>query len=257
MAWSKATFYYKHSLSGLTATSTATGDYDVANLLEMREDTFWKATTTADQYITFDAGVGNTITADYLAIAGHNLSSPDISFLLEYSSDNFASDINAAFSTDSPPSLKAWVKEFTSQTARYWRIKIVNASGTAASLAIAIWGVRTVLDFASLSYDSYAQNIDSNVNVSHAGYIAGIHERFRERKIRLQFNDVEAFGTIHTDLKAWFDDHGQQLTFLAWETTYHATDIFLVRSDGVRNWPLTNGGIYRNIPINLIGRVET
>ena len=62
--WSRIKFYWNEALSGLTATSTAIG-YDVANLLDRLEGTKWKATSTADQYITFDAGSGKLVNGDF------------------------------------------------------------------------------------------------------------------------------------------------------------------------------------------------
>ena len=62
--WSRIKFYWNEALSGLTATSTAIG-YDVANLLDRLEGTKWKATSTADQYITHDAGHGKLTNGDF------------------------------------------------------------------------------------------------------------------------------------------------------------------------------------------------
>jgi hypothetical protein len=42
--------------------------------------------------------------------------------------------------------------------------------------------------------------------------------------------------------------------YVAWETANNPDDIFLMRSDGDFNNPLTNGGAYRDITINLKGR---
>jgi hypothetical protein len=73
MTWAKIKFYYEHGLSGLTATSAVSGN-EVSHMLERTEMNYWKATGTANQYISYDAGSGNTINVDYLALSGHNLS---------------------------------------------------------------------------------------------------------------------------------------------------------------------------------------
>lgn len=52
MPWSKPLMLWAHPLGNLTATSTESG-YDVKNLIDRLEGTFWKATSTADQYIYF------------------------------------------------------------------------------------------------------------------------------------------------------------------------------------------------------------
>ena len=91
MAWAKVKLFYSNVLANLTATSTATG-YAVANLLDWKEGSWWQATSTADQYITFDAGPGKSIGCDFVGIAGHNLAGATV--MLQYSNDNFSSDIN-------------------------------------------------------------------------------------------------------------------------------------------------------------------
>ena len=75
--WAKPTIYYDHDLSGLIATSEVTG-FEVGKILDRLESTWWKATSSADQFIVFDAGAGNTISADYLGVANHNLSGSNI-----------------------------------------------------------------------------------------------------------------------------------------------------------------------------------
>lgn len=197
------------------------------------------------------------IECDYLALAGHNFASTGAAVSFEYSSDNFGSDINTAQAAFTPGNDKQLVKEFTSFKARWRRLLIAGTPSAAAQAAITTWGPKTTLDYASMPFDPEGQKINANVTVSQSGYIAGVHERFRERDIRLQLNTMTAFGDIHTDLKRWFDDHGQQLFFLGWETGEHDTEIWLVRNkDGIRNYPLTNGGLYRNSSIRLTGRVE-
>jgi hypothetical protein len=98
--WAKIKFYYDTMLGGsgstLTATSTeSSGDYDADYLHNWLETNKWKAEDTglADpQYITYDAGSGNTASADYLAILGHNLSTAGATVILSNSDDNFATD---------------------------------------------------------------------------------------------------------------------------------------------------------------------
>ena len=89
--WAVPTIYYDYNLSGLVATSELTG-FEASKLLDRLESTWWKATSAADQYITFDAGFGKTIGCDFVGVSGHNLAGTD--FMLQYSNDNFSSDIN-------------------------------------------------------------------------------------------------------------------------------------------------------------------
>lgn len=427
--WAKIKFYFDKMLgasgSTLSASSTESADdYDVDYIFNMLETNFWKAANNTDpQYITFDAGSGNSKTADYLAIIGHNLSTIGASVTLQCSDDNFSSDIdyllaelpasdnvllsealvipngdlevwsdgasstpdgwtrwapgggsierdavdfktglysakltNAAsnealldFKDTRVPGLDPsywssrdisfgiWVKtsesgrvrlviisndgsseyEYssyhsgggdwewlavsvtlragltslilrcmipsgTSITAnfdgavvkeagsvvssdvsdylpvsvskRYWRLKIGSSLSAAPYIALAIWGDKTELDYASSSFDPHAQNHKANVNVSYGGYVTGIHEQFVERRMSLNFNDADS--TLYAKIKTFIDTNGLKNLFIAWELANNETEVFLMRPEPNFNNPLSNGGAYRDINISLIGRKE-
>ena len=69
----KVKVYYKHSLLGFVASATEDG-YDVDNLLVFTEGDLWKGIGNGTHTITFDAGSGSTIEADYIGVVNHNLS---------------------------------------------------------------------------------------------------------------------------------------------------------------------------------------
>jgi hypothetical protein len=121
-------------------------------------------------------------------------------------------------------------------------------------MAICIWGDKTELDYATASYDPYAQNVKANVGLSQGGYVTGIHEKYTERSLALRFADADS--TLYDKVKSWWDTSGLKNFFVAWETANNPTDVFLMRPDPKFNNPLTNGGAYRNITINLKGRKE-
>src|SRR3990172_13005583 len=107
--WAKFKFFYDTMLgstgSSLVATTTATGDYLAAYIYNMLETNMWKAAnTTTPMYLTYDAGSGNTKTADYLAIIGHNLNTIGASTTHQYSTDNFTAHINNTFTGEAPAS---------------------------------------------------------------------------------------------------------------------------------------------------------
>jgi hypothetical protein len=114
-----------------TYTSQAAG-FAGTNLFDGNRHTYWKATSTADQYVTFDAGVGKTATCDYVALARADLLvTAAATVVVQYSTDNFGADINNAFT---PVALNSgllfqlasedWWAAFTTQTKRYWRLKL-------------------------------------------------------------------------------------------------------------------------------------
>jgi len=87
--WEVVKFYWQTMLgstgSTLTATSALSGTA-VNNIFNMLEGDRWEATdTTSPQYLTYDAGAGNSFDADYLAIIGHNLNTIGATITLQYS----------------------------------------------------------------------------------------------------------------------------------------------------------------------------
>ncbi len=261
--WAKVKFYYKTMLgstgSSLAATSTeSTGDYDPSYIHNWLETNMWKAEDSglADpQYLTYDAGVGNTKDADYLAILGHNLNTAGATVTLQWSTDNFAADVNDAFAGEAPSADTVYLKEFTSPGAkRYWRLKIAGHTAIAPYMAIAVWGEKTELDYATASFDPYEQDTKATVGMSEGGYVTGVHTRYIERSLRLRFDDSDS--TLYNKVKAWHDDHGMKNLFAAWELANNASDVWLMRPSSRFRNPLNRTGIMRDISIQLTGRRE-
>lgn len=245
---SKMKAYYKHELSDLVASASAVG-YDVGNLLIFLEGSLWKGVGTGTHTITFDAGVGNTISADYVGVANHNLSGA--TFKLQYSTDNFSGDINDAVSF-SPSDNFPFRKEFTSQDKRYWRIQLTGLSSV-PFMAIAYWGERSEWDFPAL-FDPNAETDESNLNVSKTGYLLGINTTFIERPIDVVFRGVLDGSALWLELRNWWDTHGRNLLFIAWDTDDHPDDVFFVRPEKSFKGPFISA-VYRQVSINFTGRV--
>jgi hypothetical protein len=252
MSWQPIIFYYAHSLSGLTATSEASG-YPVSNIIDRVDGTVWKATSTATQYITFDAGAGNTISPDYLLIHNHNLKTVGAAIVLQYSSDNFAADIVDAFAAFVPSSDKTILKTFAAVSGRYWRLKISGAA-VVPFIGLCWWGTATTLDFAD-DITPFDEEIKANVNIGESGFVQGIHNKFTERQLDISFEGVDY--TLWAKIQTWRDTVGLGLFGVAWEPGDHATDIWIVRrKDGKWDSALRNGGSYMNMKLKLIGRKE-
>ncbi len=253
MAWSKIKFFYANSLPdflfGVTSTES-TGDYDVMYLFNMKETDYWQAAASEPQYIQFDAGAGNTYTADYIAIAGHNLAAAGAQLELQHSTDGF---FWSSALTYTPANNRAFVVEFTQIERRWWRVQITN-SIIPVYMAICIWGVSTELDYASVGFDPHGFKESTKFNISEGGYVAGVHVRYSERTVNLTFNDADS--TLYSKIKTWRDVSGLKNFFLGWEVTNNPTDIFLMRPDVKFNNPFVRGGLYRNITLKLRGRME-
>lgn len=252
--WAKIKFFHETMLgapgSALTATSTASG-YDVMNIYNMLETNMWKASSSANQTLSYDAGSGNTKVADYIAILGHNLKTAGASIYLERSDDN--SSWTEAWS-DTPAADTVYLKEFTRTAAhRYWRLRIMGAS-TAVYMTLCIWGLKTELDYATAGFDPHEQEVKANVSVSETGYLLGIHHKYIERSMTLKFEDADV--DLYAKVKEWWEASGLKNFFVVWEGANSPDDVYLMRPDSKFNNPLKAGGLYRDITINLRGRKE-
>ncbi|HHL40890.1 MAG TPA: hypothetical protein ENJ37_10325 [Deltaproteobacteria bacterium] len=263
--WAKIKFFYDTMLgspgSTLSATSTESGgDYHVDYIHNMLETNRWLAeddSMASTQYITYDAGAGNAAPADYLAVAGHNLYSAGASIVLQYSTDNFVSDINDAFAAFAPASDKAILREFASPGAyRYWRLVISGLTATAPYLSVCIWGTATELDYATASFDPNRQEVRAKVNRSYGGYVTGVHTMYAERIMTLRFSGADP--SLYSKIDSWWESSGQYLKnlFVGWETANNPDDIYLMRPEPRYDNPFTGGGLYRDITITLRGRKE-
>lgn len=196
----------------------------------------------------------STSVADYLAILGHNLNTVGATITLQHSYDNFDTDVNDIFS-EAVSADTAYLKEFTSPGAkRFWRLKIAGHGSVAPYMCLCVWGEKTELDYATSSYDPYSQNVKANINLSYGGVVTGIHKKYTERKMDLKFSDADS--DLYDKVEAWWETHGLKNFFVAWETANNSTDVFLMRPSPRFHNPLTNGGLYRDITINLTGRKE-
>jgi hypothetical protein len=252
--WGKPTFYYRNGLSGLTATSTLSGT-NVANLLDRLEVNFWIATSTATQYITFDAGTGNEYTADYFAVANHNVTSQDGLINLQYSSDNFSGDINDAFTAEKPASDHAFVKQFTAISSRYWRAAFTSM-GDSARASVMYWGEKTELDFASSSFDPNESEYIDTINESENGVLLGIHKKYRRRQFNFRIQDADS--DLYDTAENWFNTVGLEPFFVTWNYDEKPNDAYYMRStDGRFEAPYRLGnGDWRDLIFRLEGRVD-
>ena len=266
--WAKIKLFWDTMLgstgSTLTADSTATGSFDVDYIFNMLETNMWKSANTTDpQYITYDAGVGNTRSADFLAIIGHNLNTISATVTLQYSTDNFAGDINDIFTAEMPSADTVYLKEFTTQDKRYWRLKISGTPSAAPFLTICIWGDKTELDYAELNTDPHAQKARANVNLTQGGYMAGAHTKSILRTLALRFTGVSVpngweadTSNIYTKIFTWWNTSGLKNIFIAWETANRPDDVYLMRPSKIFNNPLVRGGVYRDVTLSFEGRKE-
>ncbi len=204
-------------------------------------------------YSYSDSTAELTATADYAIIHSHNLNTAGATITVQYSTDAFLSDVNDAYTGEAVSVDTTYLKEFTSQTARYWRLKIENCT-VVPEIAIMYWGESVELEYCENDFDPNAFNDKANINKSQTGYILGIYNRYKERFFTLSWNDADS--DLYDKIKDLVDTVGRQNFVIAWESESHSDDVFLVYIDGDFSNPYTRQAQYRNITLQLKGRVE-
>lgn len=251
-------FYYQTMLGSTGSTmsgssTSSTSDFSKDYVFNMLETNRWQASsTTSPQWLLYDAGAGNTQNCDYFAVTGHNLAASTIDF--QYSDDAVVfTNVTPAFAVADN---NAILKEFTSTAAhRYWRLHVSNSTGFSAApyVTLAIWGNKTELDYVQPAFDPYAQTLSADIHITQGGYVAGIHTRYTERTLNINFNNAST--ALYSKVKSWWEDNGFKNFFVAWNSTAQPTDIWLMRPDTRFVNPI-NANHYRDISIALRGRKE-
>jgi hypothetical protein len=252
----KPKILYNSILDGatLSATDTASG-YDVNNIIDLRPYTLHKFNAPGTKYITADCG--SAVSADALAIVGHNLKTAAATVSVEYSSDNFAGDINVALAGFQPDDDTALLKEFTTQSARFWRIKIVTAA-VAAQIGVALIGaILTFQRSASGNFDPDRQKIYAASKKSKTGNLLGIVTKYLERDITLVFKRLTPAWISGTFLTAW-DNHLRACKpfILAWDITNHASEVYLVRIPENFTLSMPYDPVRRSLTLKMTGVAE-
>ncbi len=136
---------------------------------------------------------------------------------------------------------------------RHWRLKMTGHN-SAPYMNICIWGSKSVLDYATSSFDPYGERVQANVNISNSGQVMGVHRKYSERTISLAFR--EADSVLYEKVRAWWEVSGLKNFFVAWERGNNPDDIYLMFPARRFSNPLKNGGLTRDINIKLKGRKE-
>ena len=148
---------------------------------------------------------------------------------------------------------KPFLQEFDLISSRYWRIKLSNLSSV-PFMGIAYWGLSSEWDYPSL-FDPNAESNKANINVSPTGYLLAINNKFIERSIRLKFKRADDGGALWLALKQWWDNHGLNLLFIAWDIDNHPDDIYFVYPDPSFKGPFTTAN-RREVSLTFKGRVS-
>ncbi len=267
--WDRIKLFYKNipaTEGSLLYTGEEASGYPVANLVDWSEATLWRGTTERPLYIYCEAA--QSMTADYLILYGHNLKSAgSASVVLQkgvqatadgtYLADGSAvangtggyTDLHTPVTPqdDGTPVLA----EFNATSGKYFRLKIDGHSQPPQADLLS-FGEKTTLGYATGGFDPYEEKIEASRVVSRTGYLLGIYERYRERRLKLTFDYMDE--TTYQSIREWWKNHGLKNLFVGWNTGDHPEDVYLMRPEQELSAPFIEGGLYRRVTLSFRGR---
>lgn len=261
MTWQNPAILYDNRLDNGTPVSSVTVDtgYDVLNLRDWRNYTFWQATGAGPFYLTVNCASAKT--ADTLVIHKHNFGTIGATVSLECSSDNFSADTTVALAGFVPTNDKIIYKQFTSVSKQYWRLKITVPSSSSPRIGILCFGDRLNFPYGvTAPYDPLPQKVQSESNSSQAGNLLGSIVDYYELNPKPQWQYLSATWVRDTFMTFW-DNHAQGMTpfFWSWEPGDHPADTLLVsvRADSGMSMAYESGQTIMNLSLDLVGIKET
>ena len=203
-------------IEGVTPVVTnEVADFEGVNVNNWLLYNSWKPGVTGTQDLVFDLTTAKS--ADALCIYGHNLNTEGCSLTLSHSTDDISyTDALAAFVVASDGVI---YKTFTTQSKRYWRLRITNCT-VGALISAVVLGAKTVLpEGMDIGFEPPLWGEVKNINsVSVNGNFLGRSNQPGPFKMRLKQSHVlNAF--VRGDW-ATFITHAQKLPFiLVWDET--------------------------------------
>lgn len=218
--------------SSLTATDTdADAQYDVANIIDYRQGTFWKAASLGTKTIEVDMGAVAPV--DSLFIISHNLGADSANATVSVESSTtgaWGGEEVERLAGFIPADDTAIFKTFTQATVRYWRLKIVTAA-IAPFLAVALLGERLEFErWIRGSFKPKPQTAKGETNTNADGlFINSVVASFM-LKYNLNFTNLTP-AWVTANLIPAIEAHlkwGLPFAWL-WDIDNHPTDIYYVR----------------------------
>ena len=257
MDWEGITFYWKHVLANLAATSTDAG-YDVANILDRLDDTRWQAANTATpMYIDISSGPGggDSLTADFFGMGGHNFGAIGATATLQRSPSGAWAGEEVDVMVNAPSDNKTFIKEIEYFKEDYWRLKITGSLSDKPYITHCYWGEKTELGFAEDLGDPDAFLDHDIVNFSEEGDLLGVYGTWKEREIIFRF--IFKDSSFWEPLVDWRENIDLLRFFMSWEKGEYPTENWLVsRKKGKFRNPVSINGLWREITLRLTGKKE-
>jgi hypothetical protein len=202
--------------ANFTASSEALNDYEIINIKSDMVERTWRSTGIASEWVQWDAGAGQVMGVDTLALINHNLSQNAVVTLLAYGqgSDEAPPDFDGSATLTTVLTMPTDPTEdtllycnasaVTSATSyRHWRVRLEDPSNDAAYLEIGrlIAGEAFVFDTENCAQDiefSY-KNYKNEVNLN--GYTSASNNRALKKNLRLSLPNLNAIS--QTNYSEW------------------------------------------------------
>ena len=255
----------------LSTSVAAAAGFPLTNINDWRMGTTYrfKLSATSGFFIDMDAGVGNTLEADTVAIGGHNMftNTASISVLADAAIDP---PTTARLAAVAPPDNLPFLRTFTSPGAvRYWRIGITAVSSEAPQFGIITLGRRIDYDAGALA-DLDPYNRSSNVEpfINNNGSPIGVNVRSKTKRFQMSYGGdgpgmrkTSFFTTVTPDIDTGWLPHAVDNAkpfWFAWNIGVDAGEVYLCRVDGPTvSMPFVGSTARRGFQTTFIAHRET
>jgi sugar lactone lactonase YvrE len=250
---------YNIQTNGTLISSFATSVFDASatspqDISYASDDTLWVVDATTDKIYNIQTDgtsilsfATSEIDAGATFPSGISHSSDGTLWICDATTDKVYNSI-IYYPVDNNP----FLKEFDLTYARFWRIQLTDLTSV-PFMGIAYWGESSEWDYPVL-FDPSAESDKAMVNISPTGYLLGINNKYIERSIDLKFKRADDGGTLWNALRSWWENHGLNLLFIAWDIENHPDDIYFVYPDPKFKGPFTTAN-RREVSLSFKGRV--
>lgn len=208
--------------SGTVTASSEVSGFEKENAYDWRVFNWWKATSTGDAWI--QVAFGSAKTADYFAVAAHDLTDQSASIKLQYSTNN-GSTWNDATTASTGSDNRIIFKTFDSISASYWRV-FVSAPTAVASIGIVAFGDRIDLPVGfntGFSPPALARKNEYETSMSNNGQFIGksISRKTYTGDISLRLLEP---GWVRNYWEPFIDRAETKPFFLSWDTASYSDE---------------------------------
>lgn len=208
----------------ITADQEASGFPD-DNLASLQTFKRWKATSNANQNITFN--IGSSVSADAIGIAGHNLGTITANILLQYWT---GSAWATAMGTTGITSNKPFLGLFSTQTATQFRL-VMSSLDAVPEIGVILLGDRLTMEKPiAAGWDPTAERTELTAHDSSTGNFLQSEVRYREANLQAQIKRITDSWYRANFLPAWDAHlHKGDPFFFSWDHTAFPGDTVFAR----------------------------